>query len=162
MFYLLVILKKKRLSQTCYSTCILLLFCWFLLLLLSSFVSRSREKFLLNDSINKINDSVTGIFCCGPASVKAVYEQKVDAQYDVPFVYAEVNADVRKMIVRGGKILSTSVDKRTVGSLISTKRPGSMKMQDITSEYKTEEGKRKSDKKRQQKYVLFQSGHTKY
>ncbi len=71
----------------------------------------------------------------------------MDAQYDVPFVYAEVNADVHKMIVRDGKILSTRVDKRTVGSLISTKRPGSMSMQDITSEYKTEEGKRKSDKK---------------
>ncbi len=91
------------------------------------------------------------MFRCGPAAVKAIYEQKVDAQYDVPFVYAEVNADVRTMIVRDGKILSTRVDKRRVGALISTKCPGSMTMQDITSEYKTEEGKKKSDKKRQKK-----------
>uniref|UniRef100_A0A8C1AR36 protein-glutamine gamma-glutamyltransferase n=1 Tax=Cyprinus carpio carpio TaxID=630221 RepID=A0A8C1AR36_CYPCA len=80
-----------------------------------------------------------GMFRCGPAAVTAIYERRVDAQYDVPFVYAEVNADVRTMIVRNGRVLSTSVDKRRVGALISTKRPGSMSMQDITSEYKTEE-----------------------
>uniref|UniRef100_A0A8C2HMZ2 protein-glutamine gamma-glutamyltransferase n=1 Tax=Cyprinus carpio TaxID=7962 RepID=A0A8C2HMZ2_CYPCA len=87
-----------------------------------------------------------GMFRCGPAAVTAIYERRVDAQYDVPFVYAEVNADVRTMIVRNGRVLSTSVDKRRVGALISTKRPGSMSMQDITSEYKTEEGKRKTSK----------------
>ncbi len=32
------------------------------------------------------------------------------------------------------------VDKRRVGSLISTKHPGSMRMQNVTSEYKTERG----------------------
>ncbi|XP_059426102.1 protein-glutamine gamma-glutamyltransferase 5-like [Carassius carassius] len=80
-----------------------------------------------------------GMFRCGPAAVKAIYEQRVDAQYDVPFVYAEVNADVCTIIIRNGKVLSTSIDKRRVGALISTKRPGSMSMQNITSEYKTEE-----------------------
>ncbi len=93
--------------------------------------------------------SVTGMFRCGPASVKAVYEQKVDAQYDVPFVYAEVNADVHMIIIKDRKILSKRVDKRRVGALISTKHPGSMKMQDVTSQYKTERGKRRNDKKRQ-------------
>ncbi len=84
--------------------------------------------------------SVTGMFRCGPAAVKAVYEQKVAAQYDVPFVYAEVNADVHMIIIKDRKILSKRVDKRRVGALISTKHPGSMKMQDVTSEYKTERG----------------------
>ncbi|XP_056122081.1 transglutaminase 5, like [Rhinichthys klamathensis goyatoka] len=80
-----------------------------------------------------------GTYRCGPAAVKAVHEQKVNAPYDVPFVYAEVNADVHRMIIRDGKILATSVDKDTVGALICTKRPGpAMLMQDITSEYKTE------------------------
>ncbi|XP_058635095.1 protein-glutamine gamma-glutamyltransferase 5-like isoform X2 [Onychostoma macrolepis] len=79
-----------------------------------------------------------GMLRCGPAAVKAVYEQKVDAQYDVPFVYAEVNGDVHIIIVRDGRVLSKTVDKRRVGALISTKQPGSMSMQDITSEYKTE------------------------
>uniref|UniRef100_A0A8C1N7J9 protein-glutamine gamma-glutamyltransferase n=1 Tax=Cyprinus carpio TaxID=7962 RepID=A0A8C1N7J9_CYPCA len=79
-----------------------------------------------------------GIFRCGPAAVKAIYEQKVDAQYDVPFVYAAVNADVRTIIIKDRKILSTSTDTKRVGALISTKRPGSMLMQDVTSEYKSE------------------------
>ncbi|RXN32480.1 glutamine gamma-glutamyltransferase [Labeo rohita] len=81
-----------------------------------------------------------GTFRCGPAAVKAVYQQKVDVQYDVPFVYAEVNADVHIMIVKDGKVLSTSVDKKRVGALICTKYPGAMRMQDVTSEYKNERG----------------------
>uniref|UniRef100_A0A673JYB8 protein-glutamine gamma-glutamyltransferase n=1 Tax=Sinocyclocheilus rhinocerous TaxID=307959 RepID=A0A673JYB8_9TELE len=85
-----------------------------------------------------------GMFRCGPAAVKAIYQKKVEAQYDVPFVYAEVNADVRTIIIKDKKVLSTSIDKKRVGALISTKRPGSMLMQDVTSEYKTEKGKRKS------------------
>ncbi|XP_067314344.1 protein-glutamine gamma-glutamyltransferase 5-like [Pseudorasbora parva] len=82
-----------------------------------------------------------GMYRCGPAAVKAVYEQKVNAPYDVPFVYAEVNADVRTIIMRNGKILSTSIDKKRVGPLICTKRPGpAMAMMDITEDYKTERG----------------------
>ncbi|XP_073707864.1 protein-glutamine gamma-glutamyltransferase 5-like [Garra rufa] len=84
-------------------------------------------------------------FRCGPASVKAVYQRRVEAQYDVPFVYAEVNADVRIKIVKNGKVLSTSVDKRRVGPLICTKSPGSTRMQDVTSQYKNESGKRRTD-----------------
>uniref|UniRef100_A0A673JQD2 protein-glutamine gamma-glutamyltransferase n=1 Tax=Sinocyclocheilus rhinocerous TaxID=307959 RepID=A0A673JQD2_9TELE len=94
-----------------------------------------------------------GMFRCGPAAVKAIYQKKVEAQYDVPFVYAEVNADVRTIIIKDKKVLSTSIDKKRVGALISTKRPGSMLMQDVTSEYKTEKGKRKSDKEREKHTV---------
>ncbi|CAM4619904.1 unnamed protein product [Leuciscus chuanchicus] len=84
-------------------------------------------------------ETSAGMYRCGPAAVKAVYEQKVSAPYDVPFVYAEVNADLRRIIIRDGKILATSVDKDIVGALICTKRPGpAMLMLDITSEYKTE------------------------
>ncbi|XP_056315321.1 transglutaminase 5, like [Danio aesculapii] len=79
-----------------------------------------------------------GMYRCGPAAVKAIHEQKVDAAYDVPFVYAEVNADVRTVIIRDKKILGISVDKDRVGALICTKRPGAMTMLDITTEYKTE------------------------
>ncbi|KAL0190219.1 hypothetical protein M9458_012917, partial [Cirrhinus mrigala] len=78
------------------------------------------------------------MFRCGPAAVKAVYQRKVDAQYDVPFVYAEVNADVHEMIVRDRKVLSKTIDKRRVGALILTKLPGSTSKQDVTSEYKNE------------------------
>ncbi len=38
-----------RVTETCHSTCMLLLFCWFWLLLLSSFVSHFGDKCLLND-----------------------------------------------------------------------------------------------------------------
>ncbi len=91
--------------------------------------------------------SVTETFRCGPAAVTAVYHQKVEAQYDVPFVYAAVNANVHTVIIRDGKVLSTSIDKNKVGALICTKHPGSMRMQDITSEYKTEMGKRQKNTK---------------
>ncbi|RXN04722.1 glutamine gamma-glutamyltransferase [Labeo rohita] len=82
----------------------------------------------------------TGTFRCGPASVKAVYQRKVEAKYDVPFVYAEVNADVHLMVVRDKKVLSKKIDKHRVGALILTKLPGSMRRQDVTSEYKNEWG----------------------
>ncbi|XP_067230338.1 protein-glutamine gamma-glutamyltransferase 5-like [Chanodichthys erythropterus] len=77
-----------------------------------------------------------GIYRCGPAAVKAISEKKVDMPFDVPFVYAEVNADVHKIILRNGKRLSCTVEKDRVGALICTKHPGSKKMQDITAEYK--------------------------
>ncbi len=104
--------------------------------------------------------SVTGMFRCGPAAVKAVYEQKVDAQYDVPFVYAAVNADVYVIIVKDRRILSKTVDKRRVGSLISTKHPGSMRMQNVTSEYKTERGNERMIK-RDKNVLLKCCFHTK-
>ncbi|XP_056606079.1 protein-glutamine gamma-glutamyltransferase 5-like [Triplophysa dalaica] len=80
----------------------------------------------------------TGWFRCGPASVKAIRQQKFNAQFDVPFVYAEVNADVVEMIMRDGKLLESRTDTKRVGSLICTKHPGSMQMLNITSQYKTE------------------------
>ncbi|RXN25868.1 glutamine gamma-glutamyltransferase [Labeo rohita] len=79
-----------------------------------------------------------GMFRCGPASVKAIYQREVEAQYDVPFVYAEVNADVHIMIVKNGTVLLNRVDKRRVGALILTKLAGSTSRQDVTSEYKNE------------------------
>lgn len=34
-----------------------------------------------------------GLYCCGPASVTAILEGKTNLKYDIPFVFAEVNAD---------------------------------------------------------------------
>ncbi|XP_056606610.1 protein-glutamine gamma-glutamyltransferase 5-like isoform X2 [Triplophysa dalaica] len=79
-----------------------------------------------------------GMYRCGPAALKAILDKRVDAQYDVPFVYAEVNADVHTMIVRDGEVLSTKIDTKRVGDLICTKQPGSMKMLNITTQYKIE------------------------
>lgn len=33
------------------------------------------------------------VYCCGPAPVKAIFNGETNLDYDVPFVFAEVNAD---------------------------------------------------------------------
>ncbi|XP_022068145.2 transglutaminase 5, like [Acanthochromis polyacanthus] len=77
-----------------------------------------------------------GVFCCGPAPVKAIKNRLIELRYDVPFVYAEVNADVHTIILSQGKVLSMSKDTERVGSLICTKAVGFPRMQNVTSDYK--------------------------
>ncbi|XP_041743133.1 LOW QUALITY PROTEIN: protein-glutamine gamma-glutamyltransferase 5 [Coregonus clupeaformis] len=77
-----------------------------------------------------------GIFCCGPAPVKAIRDRRVDLVYDIPFVYAAVNADIHTVIVKQGQVLSSSTDTERVGSLIVTKTIGSPRPQNITGDYK--------------------------
>ncbi|KAF3690108.1 Protein-glutamine gamma-glutamyltransferase 5 [Channa argus] len=77
-----------------------------------------------------------GVFCCGPAPVKAIKDQRTDLLYDVPFVYAEVNAAVHKIIVSQGRMLSLSKDTERVGSLICTKAIGFPRLHNITGNYK--------------------------
>uniref|UniRef100_A0A3B5BKZ5 protein-glutamine gamma-glutamyltransferase n=1 Tax=Stegastes partitus TaxID=144197 RepID=A0A3B5BKZ5_9TELE len=77
-----------------------------------------------------------GVFCCGPAPVKAIKTQSMDLRYDVPFVYAEVNADVHTIILSQGRVVSMSKDTERVGSLICTKAVGFPRMQNITGDYK--------------------------
>ncbi len=43
-----------------------------------------------------------GVFCCGPASVKAILHGETAQVYDVPFVFAEVNADCVDWLVSDG------------------------------------------------------------
>ncbi|KAL0977882.1 hypothetical protein UPYG_G00162620 [Umbra pygmaea] len=76
------------------------------------------------------------VFCCGPAPVKAIRDRCLDLVYDIPFVYAEVNADVHTFIVKKGHVLSYNIDTEKVGTLIVTKAKGSSKPEDITSSYK--------------------------
>ncbi|KAK7916178.1 hypothetical protein WMY93_011939 [Mugilogobius chulae] len=77
-----------------------------------------------------------GVFCCGPAPVKAVRDRRIDLIYDVPFVYAEVNADVHTIIVHQGQVLSVNKDTERVGALICTKAVGFPRAQNITGDYK--------------------------
>lgn len=81
-----------------------------------------------------------GVFCCGPASVKAIRDKRVDLYYDIPFVYAEVNADVHTVIAHQGQVVSYTVDTKRVGSLICTKAIGSPVPQNITKDYKYTKG----------------------
>ncbi|KAJ8400572.1 hypothetical protein AAFF_G00393410 [Aldrovandia affinis] len=77
-----------------------------------------------------------GIYCCGPSPVRGIKERRLDLIYDIPFVYAEVNADVHTVIVKNGRVLSQSVDKERVGAIICTKSLGSNLPQDVTDTYK--------------------------
>ncbi|KAF7462809.1 hypothetical protein GHT09_011336 [Marmota monax] len=83
----------------------------------------------------------SGLFCCGPASVRAIKEGEVHLAYDTPFVYAEVNADEVIWLLRDGEaqeILAHNTS--SIGKEISTKMVGSDQHQDITGSYKYPEG----------------------
>uniref|UniRef100_UPI00398EA868 protein-glutamine gamma-glutamyltransferase 2-like n=1 Tax=Pristiophorus japonicus TaxID=55135 RepID=UPI00398EA868 len=82
-----------------------------------------------------------GVFCCGPAPVNAIKEGDVDKRFDVPFVFAEVNADqVTWICYRDGRKEKTSVETQNVGQHISTKSCGRTDREDITHNYKYFEG----------------------
>ncbi|KAM9646749.1 LOW QUALITY PROTEIN: protein-glutamine gamma-glutamyltransferase Z [Trichechus inunguis] len=76
----------------------------------------------------------SGLFCCGPASVKAIREGEVHLAYDPPFVYAEVNADEVIWLLGDGQA------QESIGKEISTKTIGSEEHQNITSSYRYPEG----------------------
>ncbi|XP_068568547.1 transglutaminase 5, like [Cebidichthys violaceus] len=77
-----------------------------------------------------------GVFCCGPAPVKAIKDRRIDLFFDIPFVYAEVNADVHSIIVSEGRVVSYCKDTERVGSVICTKAVGFPRHQNITGDYK--------------------------
>ncbi|XP_049445564.1 protein-glutamine gamma-glutamyltransferase E [Epinephelus fuscoguttatus] len=98
---------------------------------------------VLDPTPQEMSDNV---YCCGPASVKAIREGQVDLIYDCPFVFAEVNADVVHWLVKedGSQTKIESFPGR-VGINTSTKAVGSKKRVDVTDTYKPKEG---SDKER--------------
>ncbi|XP_077785633.1 protein-glutamine gamma-glutamyltransferase E-like [Podarcis muralis] len=87
----------------------------------------------------------TGIFQCGPASLKAIKEGDVDLNYDCPFVYAEVNADrvTWTYDMDTGKKTKVYSETKTIGQNTSTKAVGSYARQDVTNNYKYPEGSEK-------------------
>ncbi|XP_021012711.1 protein-glutamine gamma-glutamyltransferase Z [Mus caroli] len=83
----------------------------------------------------------SGLFCCGPASVKAIKEGDIQLPYDTPFVYAEVNADEVVWLFEGGQVQEILAHNTSyIGKAISTKMVGSDARLDITSSYKYPEG----------------------
>ncbi|KAJ8358756.1 hypothetical protein SKAU_G00152810 [Synaphobranchus kaupii] len=85
-----------------------------------------------------------GVHCCGPAAVTAVREGHTDKKYDLPFVFAEVNADkVTWKILEDESEERIASDPYSVGQKISTKAVGSDKRLDITDNYKYPEGTEK-------------------
>ncbi|MEQ2246278.1 hypothetical protein ILYODFUR_036800 [Ilyodon furcidens] len=82
-----------------------------------------------------------GMFCCGPAPVKAILNGDTDLKYDVPFVFAEVNADRDTWLIsEDGSKVKIESDTKIVGQYISTKATGSNQRMDITNFYKHTEG----------------------
>jgi transglutaminase 1 len=92
-----------------------------------------------------------GVYQCGPASLEAVRRGQLGLAYDVPFILAEVNADVvywkeDRQAKRGYRRLNA--DKIKIGRMILTKKPnvndttGNTDYVDILEEYKAKEGSR--------------------
>ena len=100
-----------------------------------------------------------GVYRCGPAPVVAIKRGELGRmQYDLPFVFAEVNADVIKWEKQtSSKWKKVKVETSKVGKNISTKRPDgdpyeentslfsfmdnkNEQRMDITNEYKYPEG----------------------
>lgn len=103
-----------------------------------------------------------GVFCCGPAPVKAIKEGELTKKYDAPFIYAEVNADVvEKLQLPNGKVVEISSSTKSVGQCISTKSVGSDERHDITHKYKYAEGseeERKAFERAQHRNKLQKQG----
>ncbi|XP_028622904.1 protein-glutamine gamma-glutamyltransferase 5 isoform X3 [Grammomys surdaster] len=85
-------------------------------------------------------ETSNGLYCCGPASVKAIKEGEVDLNYDTRFAFSMVNADCTSWLVYGGKEQKLHQDTTTVGNFISTKSIQSDERDDITESYKYKEG----------------------
>ncbi|TRZ20796.1 hypothetical protein HGM15179_006274 [Zosterops borbonicus] len=81
-----------------------------------------------------------GVYCCGPAPVKAIKEGDMLPKYDIPFIFAEVNADVVYWVVQGDGMQKQSIRSSDVGKNISTKSVGRDSREDITHNYKYPEG----------------------
>uniref|UniRef100_A0A8D1C5L0 protein-glutamine gamma-glutamyltransferase n=1 Tax=Sus scrofa TaxID=9823 RepID=A0A8D1C5L0_PIG len=85
-----------------------------------------------------------GVFQCGPASVIAIREGDVNLDFDLPFIFSEVNADRITWIYDAstGAQKRTSTDSHSIGRYISTKAVGSYSRMDVTEKYKYPEGSR--------------------
>ncbi|XP_024423071.3 protein-glutamine gamma-glutamyltransferase 5 isoform X2 [Desmodus rotundus] len=85
-------------------------------------------------------ETSNGLYCCGPASVRAIKEGDVDLSYDTAFVFSMVNADCVSWLIHGGKEQRLHRDTNSVGNFISTKSIRSEERDDVTENYKYEEG----------------------
>ncbi|XP_057244006.1 protein-glutamine gamma-glutamyltransferase K-like [Malurus melanocephalus] len=86
-------------------------------------------------------ETSSGLFCCGPCSVKAVKNGEVFLKYDTPFVFAEVNSDkVYWQRQAHGGFTVVHVEEGAIGRRISTLAAGSAARVDITDQYKHPEG----------------------
>uniref|UniRef100_A0A6I8NMG2 Transglutaminase 5 n=1 Tax=Ornithorhynchus anatinus TaxID=9258 RepID=A0A6I8NMG2_ORNAN len=83
---------------------------------------------------------LSGLYCCGPASVAAIKEGEVDLPYDTPFAFSMVNADRTAWLVHRGRERKLHQDAHSVGNFLSTKGARSDEREDVTESYKYGEG----------------------
>ncbi|XP_030065145.1 protein-glutamine gamma-glutamyltransferase 4 [Microcaecilia unicolor] len=85
-----------------------------------------------------------GIFQCGPSPLKAIKTGHVHLPHDSKFIFAEVNADRIYWLVKTEqgqeKVVLVKEEKSCIGKCISTKTVGMNTREDITCQYKFEEG----------------------
>uniref|UniRef100_A0A667Y5W3 protein-glutamine gamma-glutamyltransferase n=1 Tax=Myripristis murdjan TaxID=586833 RepID=A0A667Y5W3_9TELE len=84
-----------------------------------------------------------GVYCCGPCPVVAIQRGCLNVPYDTSFIYASVDADVVRMIVRDGLVVDRTVDTQWVGQLIYTKSIESDRPENLTRAYKSHQSKRR-------------------
>jgi hypothetical protein len=81
------------------------------------------------------------LFRCGPCPVAAVKNGEVYIPFDTGFVFAEVNGDrVYWDVDENGEMTAFFIDKWSIGKCISTKAVGSNVREDITKNYKFDDG----------------------
>lgn len=103
---------------------------------------RSEKAESMKKDFNSVVLFLSGVPCCGPSSVRAIKEGELTFQYDTPFLYAEVNADVVEYIkLRDGRVFKIGGSTAEVGKSISTKAVGRDEREDITHNYKYPEGR---------------------
>jgi len=81
-----------------------------------------------------------GTFCCGPASVEAVKQGRVDLPYDGRFIFAEVNADRVNWIKISDNFWANTKEEDAIGKNITTKGLGDEMAVFVTNNYKYCEG----------------------
>lgn len=82
-----------------------------------------------------------GIMRCGPAPLTAIKEGHVYLNFDIPFIFGEVNGDrVQWVVKKDGTMEVNQIDHSAVGHYISTKSVGSDNRQDVTLLYKYPDG----------------------
>lgn len=83
----------------------------------------------------------TGVFTCGPASVKAVRQGEIFYGYDTKFIFAEVNGDrVHWTVDQEGNMVPIGIEEKIMGKYISTKAVSTISREDLTNTYKFSEG----------------------
>ncbi|XP_024149876.1 protein-glutamine gamma-glutamyltransferase 5 [Oryzias melastigma] len=81
-------------------------------------------------------ETSAGMYRCGPCPVAAILQRRLRAPYDAPFLYASVDADVIRLVIRDQHVVGSMVEPDIVGRLICTKSVGLDSPENLTWTYK--------------------------